>query len=342
MKRYSMFPLNDKLILDVGTGGGFFLRSLLKYGIHSSRLFGIDFWEARVQEGHAIAPCIPLICGTAEMLPFPNNCFDVAVQRTMFSSILDDEKRLKAAREMLRVVKPGGIVVSHDFRIKRPGDHDVCSITAAELHRLFGDAELTLLSDGMPPQLERMLAPRSFLACQFLSTIWPSPFRCFYWAIVRKERDQLKPRPSEHIHRPSQILMIVHFLMSSYESNVCSLGESERAAIAGCPLRVRMGLHPRPSCRSGAKLVGPISGPVPNGRGAPSSPSFGCPGCSAGVNGTASRLQMVIAATIWLIIYEQRISVDRSCINESILQHESSFIVPDQIVDVFVVGSSQA
>lgn len=186
MRRYSMFPLDDKLILDVGTGGGFFLRSLLKYGIHSSRLFGIDFWEARVQEGHAIAPCIPLICGRAEMLPFADDSFDVVVQRTMFSSILDDEKRLRAAREMLRVVRPRGIIVSHDFRVKRPGDQNVCSITAAELRRLFGDAELALFTAGMPPQLVRLLAPRSFLACQFLSTIWPSPFRCFYWAVVRK------------------------------------------------------------------------------------------------------------------------------------------------------------
>jgi ubiquinone/menaquinone biosynthesis C-methylase UbiE len=186
MKRYSLFPLNSKLILDVGTGGGFFLRSLLKYGVHSSHLFGLDFWEARVQDGHAIAPCIPLICGAAEMLPFPNDCFDVVVQRTMLSSILDGDTRLQAAREMLRVVKPGGIIASHDFRVKRPGDHDVCSITAKELRRLFADGELTLFSAGLPPQLERMLAPRSFLACQFLSTIWPSPLRCFYWAIVRK------------------------------------------------------------------------------------------------------------------------------------------------------------
>ncbi|MCU1332661.1 MAG: uncharacterized protein JWM08_1653 [Candidatus Angelobacter sp.] len=188
MQRHSMFPLNEKLILDVGTGGGFFLRSLLKYGIHCSRLFGVDFWEARIRDGRAIAPCIPLICATAEMLPFASDLFDVVVQRTMFSSILDDEKRLRAAREMLRVVKPGGIIVSHDFRVKRPGDHNVCSITAAELRRLFGDADLALVTAGIPPQLVRMLAPRSFLACLFLSTVWPSPFRCFYWAVARKAR----------------------------------------------------------------------------------------------------------------------------------------------------------
>jgi ubiquinone/menaquinone biosynthesis C-methylase UbiE len=186
MKRYSVFPLRDKLILDVGTGSGFFLRSLLKYGIPSSHLFGVDFWEARIEEGRAIAPCLPLFCATAEMLPFTDDFFDVVVQSTMFSSILDGERRLKAAREMLRVVKPGGIVVSHDFRIKRPGDSAVCSITAAELHRLFAGAELALLAEGLPPQLVRVLAPRSFLACQFLSTIWPAPFGCFLWAIVHK------------------------------------------------------------------------------------------------------------------------------------------------------------
>src|SRR5262245_11247462 len=186
MKRYSLFPLKDKLILDVGTGGGFFLRSLLKYGIPSSHLFGVDFWEERLKEGHAIAPCLPLVCTTAEMLPFASDFFDVVVQRTMFSSILDDESRLKAAGEMLRVVKPGGVVISHDFRIKRPGDSAVRSITAAELRRLFAGAELALLAEGLPPQLVRALAPRSFLACHFLSTIWPAPFGCFLWAVVRK------------------------------------------------------------------------------------------------------------------------------------------------------------
>lgn len=50
-------------------------------------------------------------CGNAENLPYEDESFDIVMQFTVFTSILDSEMKQNIAREMLRVIKPDGIIL---------------------------------------------------------------------------------------------------------------------------------------------------------------------------------------------------------------------------------------
>ncbi len=123
--------------MDVGAAGGYFLRSLLKYGAYAGNLFGVDIWESRVLDGRIRVPSLTLLCADGKALPFPDESFELVVQLTMFSSIIDFDIRQAIAAEMKRVVKKTGAIFSYDFRFKRPGDDDVCAMTKARVRELF-------------------------------------------------------------------------------------------------------------------------------------------------------------------------------------------------------------
>ena len=84
--------------------------------------------------------------GSATELPFADGEFDLVTQFTCLSSILDDDVRLAAAREMQRVA--GGWVLSFDMRgLRRPGARPVggtptVPLDEQELRRLFGEPAL--------------------------------------------------------------------------------------------------------------------------------------------------------------------------------------------------------
>jgi SAM-dependent methyltransferase len=131
-------------VLDVGCGSGYFLNRLREYG--AGEAHGIDLMEDRVAEGRKRYPALQLHVGSATELPFEDGEFDLVTQFTCLSSILDDDVRLAAAREMQRVA--GGWVLSFDMRgLRRPGARPAAGtptvpLDEQELRRLFGEPVL--------------------------------------------------------------------------------------------------------------------------------------------------------------------------------------------------------
>ena len=131
-------------MLDVGCGSGYFLNRLREYGAKEAH--GIDLMEDRVAEGRKRYPALQLHIGSATELPFEDGEFDLVTQFTCLSSILDDDVRLAAAREMQRVA--GGWVLSFDMRgLRRPGARlaagtPTVPLDEQELRRLFGEPVL--------------------------------------------------------------------------------------------------------------------------------------------------------------------------------------------------------
>jgi len=58
----------------------------------------------------ALSSNIDFRCGNAEELPYEDESFDIVMQFTVFTSILDNEMKIRIAKEMLRVLKPKGIL----------------------------------------------------------------------------------------------------------------------------------------------------------------------------------------------------------------------------------------
>lgn len=153
-------------VLDVGSGSGYFLHRLREYG--AAECVGIDLLEERVAAARDRYPVLDLHVGDAAKLPFADGSFDLVTQFTCLSSIVDDDVRLAAAREMLRVAA-GGWVLSFDMRGSRtlgrrkpPNATKTVPLDGGELRRLFGEPSL-LRRAGLRFDLAQVLGRHALL-----------------------------------------------------------------------------------------------------------------------------------------------------------------------------------
>lgn len=113
--------LRGARVLDVGCGYGGTLRALQDLGGEPHQLFGIDLGATRVTAAQRANPAIHWARGDGGELPFTSNIFDMVLQVLVFSSILDRDLQARAAAEMLRVLRPGGLLLWLDLRRGVPG-----------------------------------------------------------------------------------------------------------------------------------------------------------------------------------------------------------------------------
>ncbi|MCW2278456.1 demethylmenaquinone methyltransferase [Heliophilum fasciatum] len=101
--------------LDVCCGTGELSQALAKHVGGKGRVIGLDFnaqmlaMAREKQEKGRLARQIQFIQGNAMALPFEDNCFDTATIGFALRNVPDYRQAL---REMLRVVRPGGTIVS--------------------------------------------------------------------------------------------------------------------------------------------------------------------------------------------------------------------------------------
>jgi len=182
--RHKVNPLNHKKILDIGCGAGSPLRELIKYGAQPENLCGIDLLPNAIEEAKRVSPNIDFRCGNAETLPFRSESFDIVMQFTTFTSILDDTMKRNTAKEMLRVLKADSIVLWYDYFVSKPTNPDVKGIGKREVISLFPDCTFDFSKVTLAPPIARAIGPYSFLLCYLLEKIpW---MRTHYLAVIRK------------------------------------------------------------------------------------------------------------------------------------------------------------
>ncbi len=174
LDRHGFMPLSGKRILEVGSGSGHWLRDLVAWGADPENVFGVELLPATAARSRRLcAPGVTIACGSAADLDFETESFDLVLQSTMFTSILDPEMRQRIAEEMQRVVRPGGLILWNDFFLRNPRNRDVRPVGKREIHQLFPGCDIELNRVGLAPPLARALAPRSYLACYLLARIRP-------------------------------------------------------------------------------------------------------------------------------------------------------------------------
>ena len=182
-------PWGARTALDVGCGSGWWLRTLLRWGAQPKHLTGLDALPEALKAAGAVHPDLSLVRGSADLLPFPDCAFDLVSQFTVLSSILDTGVRRRAATEMLRVLRPGGIVLWYDFTVN-PTNRDTRAIRRREAVRLFASCDVAVRAVTLAPPIARLVAPRSWLAAEILESI--PPLRTHLLMTARKPRG---PRP---------------------------------------------------------------------------------------------------------------------------------------------------
>jgi SAM-dependent methyltransferase len=164
-------PLAGRRILDVGCGVGQWLADFETWGADRELMAGIDLLPDRVAAAQARLPSADLRCGDASSLPWDSGSFDIVLQSTAVSSILDSAMRAAVAAEMVRALAPGGAIVWSDFFVDNPRNRAVRGIRRRELESLFPGFELRLRRVTLAAPLARLVAPRSALAAILLEEL---------------------------------------------------------------------------------------------------------------------------------------------------------------------------
>jgi ubiquinone/menaquinone biosynthesis C-methylase UbiE len=179
-----LYPPARLTICEVGCGTGQWLLDLVNWGADPERIRGIDLDPGRLASAREKLPRADLRVGNAADLPWPGGSCDLVLQSTMFTSILDPAMKRAAAAEMLRVLRPGGMLLWYDFRFNNPRNPNVRGIGKTEIRALFSGCNVALHRVTLAPPLARAIAPASWSLALLLEKI---PFlRTHYFGVIRK------------------------------------------------------------------------------------------------------------------------------------------------------------
>jgi SAM-dependent methyltransferase len=172
LARHGFESLDDTRVLEIGCGTGLWLRDFVKWGTRPEHVTGVDLLPDRLAVARQVCPPgIVLECRSATNLEFADRSFDLVLQSTVFTSILDPAMRRAIAAEMLRVLRPDGMILWYDYQFDNPSNPDVRGVKKAEIHSLFPGCRVDLERVTLAPPLARAIAPYSRIACALLETI---------------------------------------------------------------------------------------------------------------------------------------------------------------------------
>jgi SAM-dependent methyltransferase len=180
LKKAGIFPLDKKKILEIGCGKGDWLNDFEAWGAHRENLSGIELDASRGkralarypphrdEDGNLISPGADIRIGDASLLPWPDAFFDLVLQSTVLTSILDQGMKTAIAGEMSRVLKPGGFVLWYDFFYDNPKNPNVKGVGKEEINALFPGYAIQLKRITLAPPVSRHLVPLSWIGTEIL------------------------------------------------------------------------------------------------------------------------------------------------------------------------------
>ena len=143
-------------LLEVGCGHGDNLLELLRWGFDPARLVGNELLPERVAAARVRLPAaVRLLEGDASRLDVPHADFDLVLQSTVFSSLLDDAFQQRLAAAMWRWLKPGGAVLWYDFTFDNPRNPDVRGVPLQRIRALFPEGRIDARRVTLAPPLAR-------------------------------------------------------------------------------------------------------------------------------------------------------------------------------------------
>ena len=146
-------------VLEVGCGCGGNLLDLQRIGLPPHNLYGVELLQARHDAARALlAPVVTLWQGDALTLDLPTEHFDLVLQSTVFSSLLNADFQTRLAQTMWRWLKPGGCVVWYDFTVNNPRNPDVRGVPMGRIRDLFPDGQFKAERLTLAPPIARTVS----------------------------------------------------------------------------------------------------------------------------------------------------------------------------------------
>lgn len=156
LTRHAPRPVGTLDLLEVGCGHGDNLLELLTLGFDPARLVGNELLPERAAAARLrLPPAVALHEGDATALPFAPASFDLVLQSTVFSSLLDDAFQQRLAARMWDWLRPGGAVLWYDFTWDNPRNPDVRGVPLARVRALFPQGRIDARRVTLAPPLAR-------------------------------------------------------------------------------------------------------------------------------------------------------------------------------------------
>jgi ubiquinone/menaquinone biosynthesis C-methylase UbiE len=171
LERSGLLPLSGRRLLEVGCGSGNWLEILERFGARREEISGIDLDPGRAAACASRFPGADVRSGDASVLPWESGSFDLVLQGTVFSSILDPGMRRAVASEMLRVLAPGGAILWYDFFMDNPANPNVRGVRRRGIETLFPGCRVELRRATLAPPLARRIVPVSWTVAAVLESL---------------------------------------------------------------------------------------------------------------------------------------------------------------------------
>jgi glycosyltransferase involved in cell wall biosynthesis/SAM-dependent methyltransferase len=183
LRKAGRFPDGERRLLEVGCGTGALFAWLIARGATPANLHGLDLLADRIVEAQRALPlAVDLRVADGRAVPMPACSVDAVVMSTVLSSIPNPHHRATLAREALRILRPGGIVVIYDVRFPNPLNGDLRAMTKRELQRLFEGYPLEARALTVLPPLARRLGRATDAVYPLLERV--PPLRTHLVAVV--------------------------------------------------------------------------------------------------------------------------------------------------------------
>lgn len=182
LKKNGLSNLSEKAILEMGCGSGGVLIDLLRLGANPNCLVGIDLLFNRLRVAKNRLARSILANSDGQSLPFAAGIFDLAFQYTAFSSILDSQIKNNVAAEMMRVLKPNGVILWYDLWLN-PANPQTRGIQPDEICRLFPSCDIEFHKITLAPPIARRIVPLSWGLALLLESL--KIFNSHYLALIR-------------------------------------------------------------------------------------------------------------------------------------------------------------
>ena len=167
LKRAGQVPVNDKRVLEIGCGGGGILAVLIRLGFQPQNLVGNDLLEERLALARSVLPqAVTLIHGDASSLALEEESFDIVLQSTVFTSVLDNGFQERLANRMWALARSGGGILWYDFIWDNPRNPDVRGVPVRRIRQLFPEGVIHRWSLTLAPPIGRQL-------CRIFPALYP-------------------------------------------------------------------------------------------------------------------------------------------------------------------------
>jgi ubiquinone/menaquinone biosynthesis C-methylase UbiE len=159
-------------VLDLGCGTGIVARLLRERLGGAARIVGLDINPGMLAVARRIAPELDWQQGDAAALPFGDRSFDVVLSQQMLQFVPD---KVAAAREMRRVLAPGGRVLASTWRAVDEQPFLAALTRVAERH--LGPSRDTRMSFGDGEALRVLLVEAGFVdvRVEVVTRVDPAP-----------------------------------------------------------------------------------------------------------------------------------------------------------------------